>query len=90
MKSCDDEIEHVRSQHDAAIGTSRPPIRKTGEPHVRPIPADIAEKIDTLEQKKTRASRRLSETQVELDRAVALVAPAKARLAAIRKKLLQP
>jgi chromosome segregation ATPase len=90
MKSCDDEIEHVRSQYDGVIGTSRPPIRKAGEPHVRPIPADIAEKIDTLEQKKTRASRRLSETQVELDRAAALVAPAKARVAAIRKKLLQP
>ena len=90
VKSCDSEIEHVRSQLDAVLGGSRPPIRKAGEPHVRPIPADVAEKIDSLEQKKTRQTRRLSETQVEIDRAVVLVAPAKARLAAIRKKLLQP
>lgn len=90
MNYADEEIERIRAQHDKFLDGSRPAVRKAGEPHARPLPADVAEKIDSLEQKKTRLSRKLSETQVQIDRAVALVAPAKARVAAIRKRLLQP
>lgn len=90
MRTSDEDIERLRASCDNMLDGMYPVVRKRGEPTARPLPADVVEKIDDLEQKKTRLSRRLSETQVELDRALAAVAPAKARVAAVRKKLLQP
>jgi hypothetical protein len=92
IRFCDVEIEAIRTQHDRSIGESWRPRepREAGQPHNRPLPEAAQEKIDDIEKKRARLSRKLSENQAEFEKTSALLTEAKNEVAAIQKRLLQP
>lgn len=91
IRLCDSWIEEVRGSWDRMIADSTVPmVRKKGEPVTRPMPADMAEKIDGYERKKSRHQSRLEEAERNLSEAKTVMAAADARVAAVQKKIMKP
>lgn len=91
IKSADDEVERLFAANEKTLaGDAYPVVKKRGDRQVRSLPPDDARRVEDLETSKARAVRRLSEVELELQQAETVVPQTEARLAAIRKRLLQP
>jgi predicted nuclease with TOPRIM domain len=93
VTSAEDEAEAIRSQWDRVITDGNagfPVVRKRGDSHSKPLPRDVAEKLEQIDQEKAKSARRLAEAEAELGNAERSLGPTEGRLAAIRKKLLTP
>jgi hypothetical protein len=91
IRLCNSWVEEVRSSWDRVIADSgMPAVRKKGEPVTRPMPADMVEKVENYERRKSRHQDRLQEAERELEAAKVAMSAADARVAAVQKKILKP
>jgi chromosome segregation ATPase len=91
IKSADSDIAQLTASWEREITAPKViTVRRDGHPLSKRMPADMAEKVDTLDRRKKRLAAELTEVEKSLPAAEKAVVAAEAKVADFKKKQLTP